>query len=324
MAVDINLITEAQALDLWTDSPHKSVFTHPQVLSKLSLVVDWWQAVKGNQPQCIWPICKSTEKQVELPALTYYVGPLWMKDVFPLPAHRSLARTTEVYEQFIDRFITEYGAIEASLPKGLLDVRVFDWWNYHLKDQPRFRISPRYTACIENLQNKTDQQIIADFRQLRRRELRAIEKCPPPPRATQWENDDLIDLYLRVVDDQIDEIKEKNCRQIYALVDLVNLGFGDVIAFQSPEDERVIAACLLLYDQSEANMVLNLVNEDWRGTGLAAWMIKESIIAAKSKGMSTFDFNGANSPNRGDDKHSYGASPILYFDIKFPGENHLA
>jgi len=101
MAVDINLINEAQALDLWADSPHNSVFTHPQVLSKLSHEVDWWQADKGNQPQCIWPICKSTEKQVELPALTYYVGSLWMNGVFPLPAHCSYFRKSEVNEGII-------------------------------------------------------------------------------------------------------------------------------------------------------------------------------------------------------------------------------
>lgn len=30
-----------------------------------------------------------------------------------------------------------------------------------------------------------------------------------------------------------------------------------------------------------------------------------------------FDFNGANSPLRGDDKHSYGASEKLYFQLDY-------
>jgi hypothetical protein len=318
MGVEVNPITDDDVLDLWVDSPHNSAFSHPTVLRKLSKGVEWWVAVKGNQPQCIWPICKPDGEHIGLPDLTYYLGPLWMKGVYPLPAHRSLSRITEVYEKFIERFLREYGTINACLPKGLIDVRVFDWWNYHQNDQPRFLIKPRYTACIDGLQEKSDQDIISDFRQLRRRELRAIMKTPPPPRSSQWDKDNLINLYMDVVEDQDNEIKEKNCQQIPAFVDLVKLGHGDVIAYQNPEDQKIIAACLLLYGQTEANMVLNLVESNWRSTGLAAWMIKESILTSKLKGKLYFDFNGANSPNRGDDKHSYGAFPILYFEIKFP------
>ncbi|NLN70818.1 MAG: hypothetical protein GX142_08585 [Chloroflexi bacterium] len=319
MGIEIKLVNGNDIVPFWSNSSQSSAFTHPQVLGKLSKTVDWWIAKKGKQIQCVWPVCKPDGEKIGLPALTYFVGPFWLNDVYPLPAHRSLARSTEVYSGFIERFLSEYGAIEASLPKGLHDIRIFDWWNYHEKDQPRFRIRPRYTACIDHLQEKTELDIISDFRQLRRRELRAIEKSPPPARTVDWKADDLIKLYLQVVDDQVDEIIEENCQKIPALVDLVNLGYGEVIAYQDLDDHGIIAACLLLYGHSEANMVLNLVDMKWRGTGLAAWMIKESIRIAKAKGMATFDFNGANSPNRGDDKHSYGAAPSLYFEINYPG-----
>lgn len=320
MRIAVQPINNLDVLAVWGESPHASAFTHPQVLSKLSQYVDWWVAVKGKQPQCIWPVCKPENQQLGLPELTYYVGPLWVNDVFPIPAHRTLARTTEVYEAFIDRFISEYGFIHACLPKGLSDVRVFSWWNYHHDDQPKFSIRPRYTACIDNLQSMSEEAIIAGFRQLRRREIRAIEKQTPPPRTDQWSMDDIIRLYLNVVEDQEKTVVDQISQQIPALVELVRSGFGEVVAYKDSKTQKTIAACLLLFSKKDANMVLNLVDPAWRGSGLPAWMILDSISTAKSRGLTCFDFNGANSPNRGDDKHSYGAAPELYFEIKYPGE----
>ena len=40
-------------------------------------------------------------------------------------------------------------------------------------------------------------------------------------------------------------------------------------------------------------------------------------ISAKKRKMNYLDFNGANSPNRGDDKHSYGAGQELFFEINY-------
>ena len=48
---------------------------------------------------------------------------------------------------------------------------------------------------------------------------------------------------------------------------------------------------------------------------MAALNILSSIMSAKNNGKKVFDFNGANSPDRGDDKHSYGAKYKLYFEV---------
>lgn len=319
MAIDIKTPTIAEVEEFWQDSPYSTVFTHPTVLASLTDKVEWWMAYKGNQPQCLWPVCLTDDNQIALPDLTYYVGPLWSHQVYPMPAHRWLSRITDVYEGFIETFLEKYGAIHACLPKGLHDVRPFDWWNYHQTHKPRFEINPRYTACIHDLDKKNEKEIISDYRQLRRRELRAIEKSGPPPRTQVTSADNIINLYESVIGRQDLEIEAKRQREIVALAELVNQGFGEIIAFQDPKSRTTIAACLLLYAQHEANMVLNLVNSEWLGSGLPAWMITESIKTAKSKGMTIFDFNGANSPNRGDDKHSYGANPVLYFSINYPG-----
>ena len=319
MAIEIKSPNLDEVEAFWNESPHSSVFTHPDVLRSLSEDVHWWMAYKGNQPQCLWPVCITDDNQIGLPDLTYYVGPLWSHTVYPMPAHRWLSRITDVYEGFIETFLERYSALQACLPKGLHDVRPFDWWNYHQPHKPRFEINPRYTACIYDLDKKNEKSIVADYRQLRRRELRSIENSGPPPRTEETTVDSLLNLYETVMERQDADIEAKRQKEIIALNDLVNQGFGEVIGFQDPKSKTTIAACLLLYAKREANMVLNLVDSNWLSSGLPAWMITESIKTAQSRGMTTFDFNGANSPNRGDDKHSYGAVPVVYFLIKYPG-----
>ena len=49
--------------------------------------------------------------------------------------------------------------------------------------------------------------------------------------------------------------------------------------------------------------------------GCNAFLIHKTIMMSKNLGVKSFDFNGANSPQRADDKHSFGSSPDLFFDI---------
>ncbi len=319
MSIDILAVDTDEALVFWEDSPHASSFTHPLVLSKLAHKVDWWMAKKGHRPLCLWPISINEDRSMILPDLTYYVGPMWSKASANMPVHRWLSRSSEVYEGFISQFLVNYGTIQACLPKGLLDVRIFDWWNYHQPEKPKFIIRPRYTACIYDLDNKSKEEIVSDYRQLRRRELRKIEKFGVPPRAHQCAADDLIKLYADVMGLLEGEIGTQKTKLIHQLINLVHDGFGEVIAFEDTVPGQIAAACLILFDQYQANMILNLVATDWKNTGLPALMITESIFSAKSHGLNCFDFNGANSPLRGDDKHSYGAIPDLFFDISYPG-----
>lgn len=301
-------------INLWKLSTNATVFSHPNVIEKLSDKTDWWIVKKGEQPICIWPVCLPDGQNVGIPDFTYYTGPMWIDKDYIIPAHRWLSISTQIYEGFIKVFIEKYGVIWARLPLGLSDIRVFDWWNYHQKNKPRFEIRPRYTACINDLGKKNDESIIGDFRELRRREIRRIQKHGLPKSTKNWTPEDFIQLYDEVFKRQGLKINKKTFKNIKFLCDLVQNGYGEVIAY---EDHKgvIISALLLLYRNKIANLVLNLTSEDWRDSGLSTWMVYESIKLARDLGNNIYDFNGANSPNRGDDKHSYGATPELYFEI---------
>jgi hypothetical protein len=149
--------------------------------------------------------------------------------------------------------------------------------------------------------------------------LRQVAGAGAPERVTDWTLKEITGLYIEVMGWHGIQVPGATKKQIAALVGLVSCGMGDVVAFRDSQSGELASAVVLLEANGVANMVLNLTAKRWRGSGLPAWAVHTAILAAKVRGADVFDFNGANSPNRGDDKHSYGAAPELYFSIRYPG-----
>lgn len=317
MGINVELATQEEVLNIWKQSPHASIFTHPHVLQSLSDKVVWWVAKKGEEPQCLWPICYPYGQDVGIPEFTYYAGPIWAKETYEMPAHRWLSRSKQVYNAMVETILINHQKIASCLPIGLDDVRVFDWWNYHSIDQPRFHIAPRYTARIKGLQSQTIQEITQNFRELRKRELKKIDRAGIPKGPEEYSEQDVIALYQEVLGQQGIDVSPQTIRSISNLVQLAKKGFGETLLYRDT-DNHPVAAILLLDDMHASHMVLNLVTQSWKEKGIGAWIVYQALMRAKEKGIDQFDFNGANSPNRGDDKHSYGAEPVLYFQIRYP------
>ncbi|MFO7802275.1 MAG: GNAT family N-acetyltransferase [Desulfovermiculus sp.] len=311
-------INAQQAEDFWQDSPHGSVFTHPQVLTRLSPDVHWWLARKGREPFCLWPVCLEQDGNIHLPGLAYYVGPMWSRAGSSIPTHRWLADSTSVYKGLARKMIEHHGAVQAQLPVRLHDVRVFDWWNYHHPEKPRFTILPRYTACIENLQKRCVENIWSDFREVRRKEIRRLQRKGLPKRTFNWKEEELIGFYCRELGGQGVSVSEPAQKLMQELIGLASQGWGQIFAFRDSVHGEIASALVSLRAKGIWNMVLNATASNWRGSGLTAWTISTGITAAKDLGDDTCDFNGANSPARGDDKHSYGARPCLFFELRYP------
>ena len=315
-----DLVDETMARSFWDDSPYANVFTHPHVLSRCGGAVDWWMAWKRNRPICLWPVCRPDGITVGLPGFFYYVGPMWSQSSHEIPVHSRMPDSTSVYEGFIVRLLERYGTIHAQLPLGLDDVRMFDWWNYHEPEKPRFSIQPCYTACIRGLQSLTSEGIQAAFRRVRQQELRQARAWLSLERAVDWTSEDLTNLYGEVMGLQNIAVTSATKNQVATLVGLVTEGMGEVVAFRDAESGQLTSAMILLYAKGVANAVLGMTARQFRRGGrVEAWTIYHAILAARDSGADVFDFNGANSPARGDNKHSYGAAAELFFEIRYPG-----
>ncbi len=265
---------------------------------------------------CAWPVCIDENNKWVLPGFSYYVGPIWSSSACNTPNHRTLSLRTAVYEGFIELFEKRFERVVASLPLGVDDVRVFDWWNYHSKDKNRIKIIPRYTAILENL--APDTIVEAGYRELRRREIRRSAKNEYYYIDSAADLDEIFHLYQQTFRRQGVDVAFDVKAEIHKLLILANQGFGSLTCIRTSSSEAgLVCIALTLSAKGVSNLVLNLVSDDFRDSGVSAFCTHQAIKKSIESGDTAFDFNGANSPLRGDDKHSYGARAALYFDIKY-------
>ncbi len=313
--VIVKEISENESKVAWDESPHGTIFTNPFILKTLSHKVRWFIAKKGNETLCCWPVCLNEQNQVYLPDFSYYVGPFWTKIGWNIPNHRLVSRRLEVYESFISKFENEFGSFTCSLPIGLTDVRAFDWWNYHNEKKPRVKIYPRYTAQIICSDNSF--KIEKSYREVRRQELRKIKKLDNFYTCEDIEPEIIYELYSSILSKQNLKTNKSTKSSINKLFKIATTENGFLNVIKNKKNDELIYISLILRAKGVSNLVLSITNDNYRNTGFSVFGIHSTIQKSITLGDLIFDFNGANSPKRSDDKHSYGAEEKLYFNISY-------
>ena len=309
-AVAIERIESEMARTLWAESPHATVFTRPNVLAAFFEDVHWWGAFKGLDLIAAWPVPLDERGLPTTSGWFYFVGPLWSSAVYPPPPHRTLSATLPVYTGFIESLIAAYGGFSASLPPTQADVRAFTWWRY--AEGAPIQVAPQYTARIEGLSGRDWKDVLAGMRQVRRYALRQTAHLKDITWSDQVEAKELCNIYL----EQTPGVDVEVLRDSQKLLAIAASGSG-FVSVGRDTDGMAAAVVVALYDCGAANLVISSVANKWRASGLSVQNTARAIAHAQSLGLSLFDFNGANSPQRGDDKHSYGAREQLYFNVSY-------
>lgn len=323
--VEINVaeVSSEQALAIWSSSPQASVFTSPIVWAKLGISVSWWVAFKGNTPFVLWPIVKSSfsSRRVGVPPFSYFFGPIWTNEAWSKSATSRLADSHACYTALLERVLPELDELTFELHPTLYDVRVFDWWNYDLPGQPRFRILPRYSAQLTELQDQDSNQILANMRKWRRVEIRRASVSSDFEIVRNIPLSDIVEIRSETFARQgIDEVEEE-IELLPKLQKLLEVGLAYSLGVIERSSGQIVSANLVLDGPQDSNLVLSALRTSYRSHGVGPLATFSAILDAQSRGKSVFDFNGANSPQRGDDKHSYGAKPILYFELAYSKGN---
>jgi len=306
----IKKISDENAFQIWKQSSNATIFTNPNFLKLFKDKFSWLCAFKGNEEICAWPLLIK-KKNIISPNFFYYFGPVW-KNYEAIPSHSWLSLSKNIYELFLKYFDKNYNKINFQLSYNHHDVRIFDWWKYG-KKRGRYTIKPRYTALIENLDKKDLPQILSEFRYWRRRETKIFSNNQNIVRSNSVKLDEISNLYRKVAFKNKKKIDKETLNSLESHYKAVINGFGEFICFK--EKNILESFSLILFDKNSAHLVLSLTGEKYKKQGLAALNILSSIMSAKNNGKKVFDFNGANSPDRGDDKHSYGAKYKLYFEV---------
>lgn len=316
-------------MELWHRSPHATFFNHPQVAERLAPKVHWWEARKGVELLAVWPVAVDVAGVPFLPPFSYYFGPMWAPTALTRSVSRQFVDRTTVYGRFIDSLVEAYGFIAAELHPGLLDVRAFDWWNFGKPRAQEIRVLPKYSARVRGLDTRSMDEVAADFRSVRRREIKtAIQHGNYEIRVNSSYEDSAMQAlgaqYLATVDPLPKSQANAYMEAVHALGGLIGNGWGFHLTCYHRPTEEVVGSALVMIARGIANLAVSISSRAHRSQGVVPLLNYRAIQLSKDLGCSQFDFNGANSPRRGEDKHTYGAEEVLYFRLERSEESPSA
>lgn len=311
-SIDLQRIENATALEYWTRAEQTTVFTHPEVLGRLAADVHWWLASSRGEPASLWPICLDRHGRVHNPELAYFIGPFDLSRPDPSPRRR-LLRQLAIQRAFLDRFSDLYGDCQWTTMPHHQDLRPWLWCE---SAERRILARPRYTAEIHGLQDHAPEHLLQGFSYERRADARRALRHGAR-RLADASLSAIRELYLENLASQgqaaLAERRMDELAAIYALTDTAH-GFR-VVCTQGERDEAR-SVWLVLVAKGRACGVIAVADSGWRLAQYNAYSCWQALIAAQAAGARCYDFNGANSPQRGPDKHSYGADAALYFDLR--------
>jgi hypothetical protein len=307
-----------QATELWSRSDEATAFTRPENLNVLAEEVDWWGVERSGEVVAAWPLIKAVAGgDIAPPPFCYFVGPMLARSLRASPYPRFWSSYTAIMSAFADALTAEYSSFGFSLPTGLTDVRTFEWWNFDHPGDRGFRIRPRYTAEIELTGFPDDAALRLNFVKNRRQVVDRWTAAPPDVVIDDVSTERLIDLHDQALERSGGVVDDARHTALKRLIALVRSGAGSIIGVVPPGADAVEAAIVVLDGPDESNGVFYAATDGWRNSGLTVWTVWLALVRARSMGKRRFDFNGANSPRRAGDKHSYGAQGRLYFDGAF-------
>jgi hypothetical protein len=307
---------KGEIASFWRLSPDATIFTHPEVLPKLVNHVEWWMAYKGEEPVCLWPLCGPDLRNGGISKFVYYAGPMWSRLRLEINTLRWMELTKNIYPGFIDIFSKRRDHFEASFPTTLTDLREFYWMKQDTRHGATLEMIPRYTAVINGLDVQDTETLFSKFQYSRRREIGAFEKLNHLVSTQICSAEELFLMYKVYFERHGKTVPDSEHARIDNLCSLVEAGYGYYFGYRDLKTNQLLSIVVVLLGCETANLVINFVDGAYRFQNINAATLFGAILKAKTLNAKTFDFNGANSPDRAFYKHSFGAEPVLYFDLK--------
>tara|TARA_Y100000588_G_scaffold395260_1_gene521982 strand:+ start:1341 stop:2312 length:972 start_codon:yes stop_codon:yes gene_type:complete len=294
-------------------SPQGSIFCESRFLSISDPNCERWILYKNDSPIAAIPVNVSP---ADSNSFSYYQGPLYAHQMGQMSHYRRYKWIQEINQVFFPELVSRYSKFSLSMHYSIQDVRSFDWFNYHQPQHGRFKISPKYTALVDLNSLSNFDELIPLVKKKRRQDRRiSIERG-----IVVEESDDIgiiQELYRMTYTKQgLDEPK--------GIIDEISLvgessfrhGFGEMIVARDGSG-MPLSAQLTFYDNASAHAIVAANHPEYQSMGGGTIIAFEFIKRALNKGLKWADFNGANSPDRADFKHSLNAFPQLYFTADF-------
>ena len=292
-------------------SPQNNLFCRTDFLDEMHQNYDVYFVVKGELILLgVLIIIDSAGTPVKNPLM--YQGILFSKYIELLSLHKKNKISLDSIQFLLIKLESIYGTISLSLHHSLIDLRGFQWHNYHNKKGLKPNLKLHYTGILRIDEIENFDQILANARTVRRQEYR---KCVKNGFTVEESVDvDILNsLHAKTFERQ--GINRSNFEVLLATElakETLSKGFGRILVCKDKQGIPA-SASLFLFDDKTGYYLIGANDPDYRKDGSGAYVMFEQIRHCIEQGLHYVDFVGINSPLRGDFKTSFNANPRPYY-----------
>ena len=243
-----------------------------------------------------------------------YHGILFGGSIAELAVHKNVKKCLELVDFLLVEVEKMYRQIAFSLHTSFVDLRSFQWHNYHEPEKGQFQIDLNYTGILD-LENIQDfDQILMNARTVRRQEYR---KCIREEFIIEESRDISILDKLHEKTFARQGLKRSKSEKFIATTlaeESLSKGFGKLFICRD-KTGMPASASLFLFDDKTGYYLIGANDPNFRKYGTGTYVLFEQIKNCLKQGLSQVDFIGINSPMRGDFKTSFNAIPTPYFTV---------
>ncbi|EIC22314.1 hypothetical protein [Thiorhodovibrio frisius] len=318
----IEPVKDSKAWNSFVDaSPQGTLFSKTYYLDA---AVSHWQMYwicKGQQVKAgLCLVLHELETSVILDDLVIYNGLLFAPDGEQKAAKARLERFA--ITEFVIAWLTEhYCDIALALAPQFEDMRPFLWHRYHSdRDADKFHLDLRYTSYLDiyTLANSRDPLTSALFVQLEAIRQRNIREAIKIGASTMLEGNgtQFCHDYAVLMQHQGQPQENGKLRRMAHLIDQL-LNDGCAMMFQTgiPPDQQPIYSTVFAWDRKRAYYLFGApapgASSRFMGT-IAFW---DAFCWLAHQGIRIVDLEGANSPQRGWFKLSFGGDLRPYYQV---------
>ncbi|MAF92941.1 MAG: hypothetical protein CL674_16865 [Bdellovibrionaceae bacterium] len=320
---EIDLNTHSQ-LGIWMDflanSPQASCFFEPHFFKNFSQENRCFLIQKNHSIKAIFfGLTENAGKNLVFKNGAIHSGFLFSGEILNLKSKSK--KNSQIYE--ISNFIAEqlpnyFETIDFCLIPEIVDIRPFQWFNYHSKNiDEKYKITTRYTSFL-NLKSLVEYNAKSDdwtqnLSTLRRREIRKGFA-----NSFHFEESKDIEafllLYKQAASNYMDEL-ENEIQSIRMLFE--NYQDKLKLYFLYSEKKELVTANLFSFGFKKAHFLYGASNKKIIEAGMGSYAMWKSIESLKKLELQVLDFEGINSPERGRFKLSFGGDLIAYYRIQY-------
>lgn len=210
----------------------------------------------------------------------------------------------------------KYRTIRFSNHYTVNDIRAISWYNYHIPEKGMYDIDVLYTGVKDLSIDKEIESTLSKGRKYDYKYSRTRYHLQYRKLADVNDIEDFMFLYRLTFKRQDISLSDEDLFHVKGIICTAlknNYGF---LRYAETEAGVRIGAVFILYDKNCAYYLFGTNHPEYRSYGGGTFLLVETMKEVQKKGIRFFDFVGANSPQRGDFKLSFGAELKPYYLVR--------